>query len=155
MHYREATADDIKEIQRIRHAVRENIMSDPSLVTDADCLHYITHRGRGWVCEADKKIVGFAIADLQDHNIWALFLLPDYEGLGIGRQLHYLMLAWYFSQTKETVWLSTGRGTRAEGFYRNLGWSEAGPYGKGEIKFDMSFATWQKQKLVLRGKDSN
>ncbi|NTS42269.1 GNAT family N-acetyltransferase [Flavisolibacter sp. BT320] len=144
MHYRTALASDIPQIQQIRHAVKENVLSHPSLVTDEDCLRYLTQRGKGWVCETDNRLVGFAIADLQDHNIWALFLLPEYEGQGIGRQLHYRMLEWYFSQTRETVWLSTGKQTRAEKFYGRLGWKETGPYGNGETRFEMSFADWQK-----------
>src|SRR5690606_41991500 len=126
MNIREATIADIPQIQVVRHAGKENQLSDPGLVTDRDCEVYITQRGKGWVCEADGQIAGFAIADLQDHNIWALFLLPEYEGRGIGRQLHDTMLHWYFPQTKETVWLSTEAGTRAEKFYRRAGWKEAG-----------------------------
>jgi hypothetical protein len=52
------------------------------------------------------------------------------------------MLNWYFLKTKETVWLSTAPNTRAEKFYRNAGWREVGVYGKGEIKFEMSYEDW-------------
>lgn len=142
MQFREATVNDIKPIQDVRHSVRENVLSDPSLVTDDDCRDYLTRRGKGWVCEADGIIAGFAIADLQDHNIWALFLRPEFEGKGIGKILHTLMLDWYFSQTKETVWLSTEPRSRAEGFYRKMGWKEVGIHGKGEIKFEMSYDKW-------------
>ncbi|WP_245652212.1 GNAT family N-acetyltransferase [Rufibacter tibetensis] len=122
------------------------MLSNPALVTDADVEEYITNRGKGWVCEAEGKVVGFAIADLQDHNIWALFVDPEYEKKGIGRHLHDLMLEWYFSQTTETVWLGTGPGTRAETFYRTAGWQEVGTHGNDEIKFEMSSADWVKQK---------
>lgn len=143
MQYREARISDIPQIQSVRHSVKENVLSDPSLVTDANVEDYLTRRGKGWVCEVDKQVFGFAIADLQDHNIWALFLHPAYEGKGIGKALHDLMLDWYFLQTVETVWLSTEAHSRAEGFYRRMGWQEAGSYGKGEIKFLMDAATWQ------------
>jgi GNAT superfamily N-acetyltransferase len=133
---------DIPEIQIIRHSVKENILSDPNLVSDADCVEYITNRGKGWVYEINNLMVGFAIADLQENNIWALFILPEYEKNGIGKKLHDTMLKWYFSQTDKTVWLSTSPNTRAEKFYRNAGWREVGIYGKGEIKFEMSSAEW-------------
>jgi GNAT superfamily N-acetyltransferase len=141
---REATVNDIPQIQFVRNSVKENTLSDPALVTDADCESYITFRGKGWVCEIDHRIVGFAIADLQDHNIWALFIHPDYEQRGIGRTLHQTMLNWYFAQTKETVWLSTAFHTRAERFYRKAGWQEVGLYGSKEIKFEMTYSDWEK-----------
>ena len=143
---REATTRDISQIQLVRNSVKENPLSDPGLVTDADCAAYITERGKGWVCEVNDQIVGFAIADLQDKNIWALFMHPDFEGLGIGRQLHDTMLDWYFDQGKHDLWLSTAPGTRAEGFYRRSGWKENGTYGKGEIRFEMSKYDWNQRK---------
>ena len=142
MKIREALVTDIPEIQIIRHSVKENILSDPNLVSDADCVEYITNRGKGWVYEIINLMVGFAIADLQENNIWALFILPEYEKNGIGKKLHDTMLKWYFSQTDKTFWLSTSPNTRAEKFYRNAGWREVGVYGKGEIKFEMSSAEW-------------
>jgi GNAT superfamily N-acetyltransferase len=143
MHFREATIADIPAIQNVRHSVKENVLSDPSLVTDEHCADYISRRGKGWVCEVAGKVVGFAIADLDGHNIWALFLEPAFENRGIGKTLHNLMLDWYFSQQKETVWLSTEPASRAAGFYRVMGWQEAGTYGKAEIKFQMDYQRWQ------------
>ncbi len=140
MIFREATIADIPQIQIVRNAVKENRLSDPSVVTDDDCKIYITQKGKGWVCEIENNIVAFAIADLIDKNIWALFVRPAFESKGIGKKLHDEMLHWYFDQTKETVWLSTASNTRAEKFYRNAGWKQVGMYGKGEIKFEMSFA---------------
>lgn len=142
MIFREARILDIPQIQIVRHAVKENILSDPNLVTDQDCLDYLTIRGKGWVCEVENQIVGFAIADLQDNNIWALFLKPEFEKQGIGRQLHNTMLDWYFSQKTDTVWLSTTPGTRADQFYRKCGWTETGIYGTSQIKFEMTIENW-------------
>ena len=143
MIFREATTGDIKQIQIVRNSVRENTLSNPNLVTDEDCKQFITERGRGWVCEVDNTIVGFTIADLKENNIWALFLDPAFERKGIGRQLHKLMLDWYFSQTKTTVWLGTGFNTRAVDFYRKAGWVEVGLHGSDEIKFEMSYERWK------------
>jgi GNAT superfamily N-acetyltransferase len=145
MIYREAEIRDIAQMQVVRHSVKENMLSDPALVPDHDVEDYITRRGKGWVCEIDDKIVGFAIADLQDNNIWALFLHPDNEAKGIGKKLHQLMMDWYFSETKATVWLGTAPKSRAETFYRMQGWKEVGIHGKGEIKFEMDFNTWSGQ----------
>lgn len=147
MKFREATIADIPQIQRVRNAVKENVLSDPALVTDVDCIDYITRRGKGWVCEMDGRIVGFSVADLLEHNIWALFVDPDYEGKGIGKKLHSLMMDWYFSQTDKNVWLSTAPDSRAEGFYRKEGWIETGVYGKGEVKFEMQSENWKEKNV--------
>ena len=63
---------------------------------------------------------------------------------GIGKKLHDMMLEWYFSKTKEKVWLGTAPNTRAEMFYRMCGWKEVGKHGKGEIKFEMNFDNFGK-----------
>jgi GNAT superfamily N-acetyltransferase len=140
---KEATPSDVASMQVVRLAVRENILSDPSKVTNEDVLDYITRRGKGWIYKTDSKVVGFAIADLVDHNIWALFLLPAFEGKGIGRQLHETMLQWYFEHTDHPVWLSTERATRAEAFYTKAGWKNIGAYSTNEIKFEMTKEVWQ------------
>ncbi len=147
---REASIPDIPQIQVVRNSVKENRLSDPALVPDKDVEDYITRRGRGWVCEANDHVIAFAIVSLTDHNVWALFIQPGYERMGIGRKLHDEMIGWYFTQTSETIWLSTAPGTRAEQFYRAAGWNETGIYGKGEIKFEMTAAGW-KNRIMMNG----
>jgi GNAT superfamily N-acetyltransferase len=146
MELRIAIAEDVKGIQRVRHAVTENTLSDPALVPDTDVLDYILRRGRGWVATADNQIIGFSIVSVIDKNVWALFIDPTFEKKGIGRQLHDVMMDWYVDQTTDTCWLSTSPGTRAEGFYRKAGWIETGVYGKGEIRFEMSCSNWKQKK---------
>ena len=143
MIFREALITDIPQIQVVRNAVTENTLSDPALVPDKDIEDYIVNRGKGWVGEIDKTIVGFAIVSVTDNNVWALFIQPGYDKMGMGKKLHDIMMDWYFEQTNATIWLSTGPGTRAEQFYRKAGWLEVGIYGKGEIKFEMTAAQWK------------
>lgn len=142
MSLREAQLEDISQIQVVRNSVKENQLSNPALVPDADVADYLFNRGKGWVWETDETIVGFAIISLVDKNVWALFIDPGFEKKGIGRQLHTKMMNWYFAQTNEAVWLSTAPGTRAEQFYRQAGWKETGLHGKGEIKFEMRSDDW-------------
>ena len=151
MIFREATITDIPQIQVVRHSVKENILSDPSLVTDKDCEEFLTERGKGWVCEIEGQVVGFSIADLKENNVWALFLKPEFEGQRIGKKLHDLMLDWYFLQTKNTIWLGTEFNTRAEKFYELQGWEKVGLHGSNETKFEMTYEKWKalnKQKSV-------
>lgn len=149
MLFRQASVADIPQIQVVRNSVKENMLSDPALVPDSDVEDYITRRGRGWVCESAGIIVGFSIISVQDHNVWALFIQPGYEGMGIGQRLHDEMMNWYFQQTDQTIWLSTSPGTRADAFYRRAGWREAGLYGKGETRFEMTAPEWKSRPQVL------
>ncbi len=140
--YREAKIEDIKQIQVVRNSVKENALSNPALVSDKDCEEFITVRGKGWVCEVDNTIVGFSIVDLKENNIWALFVKPEFEKKGIGKELYTRMMDWYFDQTKTPVWLGTAPDTRAEKFYEKLGWVKTGTVNKGETKFEMSYKSW-------------
>lgn len=142
MSIRQALESDIDELFSVRMAVRENVLNNPSLVTNEICKAYITERGRGWVYMTDNRIAGFGIADLEGNSIWALFVLPGYERQGIGRKLHDTMLEWYFTKTGTTLWLTTEPGTRAEKFYRSAGWKDAG-YKHGEVKFEMTAEEWR------------
>jgi len=143
---RVATSADIPQIQIVRNAVKENMLSNPALVPDKDVEDYIHNRGKGWVCEEDGEIVGFSIVSIRDHNVWVLFVQPGHDKKGIGKKLHDEMMNWYFSQVNETIWLGTAPGTRAESFYRRAGWTEVGLHGKGEIKFEMTADDWKKNK---------
>ena len=143
MIFREAELADIPQIQVVRNAVTENMLSNPDLVPDKDVEDYITNRGKGWVCEIDKTIVGFAIVSVTDNNVWALFVQPGYDKKGIGKKLHDVMMDWYFNQTSTTIWLGTSPGTRVDQFYRKAGWKEAGAYGKGEVKFEITAVQWK------------
>ena len=143
MNFRVATVNDIPQMMIIRFSVKENVLSNPALVTEKDCEEYLTKRGKGWVCEIDSTVVGFAIVDMIENNVWALFIQPGFDKKGVGRKLQEEMVNWYFAQTTKTLWLGTAPGTRAENFYRKSGWKEAGMHGKGEIKFEMTSGNWR------------
>lgn len=144
MIFREATVHDIDNYMIVRMLVKENVLNNPALVTKEDNIAYLTTDGKGWVCEIDNQIVGFAIVGLVQKSVWALFVHPDFEQRGIGTSLHNIMLQWYFEQTQETIWLGTAPMTKADKFYTKKGWSNVGFYGD-EIKFEMCFDKWKKQ----------
>jgi GNAT superfamily N-acetyltransferase len=142
MIFREARLTDIKGMQIVRNAVRENRLSDPRVIADKDYLPFLGLAGKGWVCLADEEIVGFSFVDIVHRNVWALFVTPAFEKRGIGKTLHAMMLNWYFAQHSEPLWLSTAPNTRAETFYGKQGWVKTGLYGKGEIKFEITRESW-------------
>ena len=69
--------------------------------------------------------------------IWALFLLPEWEGQGLGRDLLERAVGWLWGEGCESIWLTTEPGSRAEGFYAHLGWTRAGMTDKGEVRFEL------------------
>ena len=142
MHFREARKDDIEQMHQVRVAVKENPLPDPDLISANEYEDFMFNRGKGWVCVEKDNIIGFAIVDLKESNVWALFIQPGYEGKGIGKKLHDEMLDWYFAQTGETIWLGTAPKTRAENFYDKAGWKRIGIRPNGEIKFEMTKEIW-------------
>ena len=115
-------------------AVRENRLTS-SVITEADYVAAIEEHGRGWVVEDARKIVGFAVGDARDGNIWALFVHPDHERRGHGRRLHDAMVAWLRSRGLERLWLTTEAGTRAQRFYEAAGWQADGRTKGGSIRY--------------------
>jgi GNAT superfamily N-acetyltransferase len=146
MKFRIADLSDIAQMQVVRHLVKENTLSDPNLVPDKDVAYYITEKGKGWVAETGGKITGFSIVDLHDKSVWALFVDPVHAEKGVGKELHRLMIEWYFSQTDDTIVLGTAPNTRAERFYALQGWKNVGSYSNGETKFELTFKDWTNRK---------
>lgn len=128
----------------IRGRVRENRLSDPSRVQPHHCEEML-RVGRGWVAEVDGDVVGFAIVDLRDASVWALFVDPDFERQGVGRQLHDTMVADVFGSGRDHLSLSTDLHTRAEKFYRSAGWQESGRNSIGEVCFRLDKHQWPGQ----------
>ncbi|MRW90033.1 GNAT family N-acetyltransferase [Duganella sp. FT80W] len=109
-------------MSKIRLAVRENMLPDPSRITEQMYRDYLELLGRGWVAETEDGIVGFSYANSTDSSIWALFIAPEHEGRGYAKQLLQLATTWLFEQGNDCVRLSTGKATRADRFYAAQGW---------------------------------
>jgi len=130
-----AVRADVPEIQRVRHAVRENRLTSTT-ISDEDVIEAIERTGRGWVMELDGRIVGFSVGNAETGNIWALFMEPEHERHGHGRRLHDEMVSWLWSRGLHRLWLTTAPGTRAETFYERAGWMNAGRTPSGEVLFE-------------------
>lgn len=120
--FREAVCADIPQMTRIRLAVTENVLRDPTRITPQMYADFLEKDGRGWVALVDGDVVAFSYANRIDGSIWALFVDPRFEGQGLGKQLLSLTTDWLFSLGFSRVTLSTGAGTRAAQFYTRLGW---------------------------------
>lgn len=138
MHIRQALLSDIHRLLEIRLSVRENQLLDPGSVTEELCADYLTNRGIGWVCDIKNIVAGFAILDMANKEVWALFIHPDFEANGIGSLLHDTMIAYYFEHHESALTLSTEPNTRAHRFYLKKGWKVAGINEKSEVKLTLS-----------------
>lgn len=141
MFFREAKTSDIAHMHQVRTSVHENKLSDFNRITPADYKLMLEERGKGWVCEVNDGIAGFAIVDLQAANVWALFVRPEQESNFIGRMLHDMMIAWCFARQVPGLWLTTAPNTRAEKFYLKAGWTKTGVMPNGEIRFELENKT--------------
>lgn len=137
MKYREAIRTDIKEMHRIRVAVKQNRLTSTAL-TESHYIPEIEVTGKGWVAEDDGQIVGFGIANKQTQSIWALFVEPDYEGKGIGKYLLQQMVTWLCSEGAQAISLGTEPGTRAEQLYLKSGWQSKGLQSNGDMLFELA-----------------
>lgn len=134
---RTAGHDDIHRIVAIRASVRENQLSDPSMVTAADVAWFVEH-GPIHVWQDSKGVQGFAAGDPRDGSIWALFVDPAFEGQGIGQVLINAACDSLRQAGHRVATLRTGERTRAERFYVKNGWTAQGLDARGEVSFTKS-----------------
>ncbi len=145
LEFRQATVADIPEMSRIRIAVKENALSNPGRITEAMYRDYLEALGRGWVAELDGAMIGFSYADRTDASIWALFVDPEREGLGAGKQLLRLVVDWLFEIGNDEIRLGTAAGTRADRFYAAQGWTREDMKDDVEVWFRLRRADWRQR----------
>lgn len=133
---RSARVPDIPAIQRVRASVNENRLVS-TVISDEDVRTAIEETGRGWVVEKDGEVVAFAIGNAMTGNIWALFVHPEHERRGYGRQLHDTMVNCLWVAGLDRLWLTTEPGTRAQRFYQAAGWRLAGTTDRGELRYEL------------------
>ena len=82
----------------------------------------------GYVCLVDEKIVGYCFGEKETGEILVLVVLPDYENLGIGKELLNRVVSDFRNIGHKSLFLgcSTDPKSRSYGFYRHLGWISTG-----------------------------
>jgi GNAT superfamily N-acetyltransferase len=138
--FREATGADLPGISRVRTSVVENLLTIDQLeergITNASVAASFLTDSKGWVAVQGDEIVAFSIADRATRSIFALFVLPAYEGWGIGSGLLDSALGWLWDNGAERVWLTTGPGTKAVRFYEKRGWKCTGKGPRGDLRYE-------------------
>ncbi|WP_460135124.1 N-acetyltransferase family protein [Pseudomonas sp. S1_E04] len=134
-----ANLADIEAIFAIRTSVHENHLSRDQLaemgITPKTIRQAMLEAPCAWVAEVDGVPVGFSMADIEDGCVFAAFVLPEFEGHGLGRSLMDKAEAFLF-QHHQTIWLETAEASRASGFYRTLGWQFVERLSEGDIRFE-------------------
>ena len=135
---RRARLEDLDEIYDVRQSATENRLYDSREVFFEIARPLVADR-LCWVCEApNRRIVGFGAVDAAAGAIDVLYVRPDSEGRGIGKGLLRKCCDDLLLRGQRIVWLTTGEGTRAEGFYRKLGWRSFPSKTPGEVLFRRS-----------------
>jgi len=146
MTLRLATPADIPRLIEIRGAVRENRLRDPASIGAGDYAPYVEDR-RCWLWDEAGTVLGFAALDpasplglsgAAGAAVWALFVVPQAQGRGIGRALLGALVADARRLGLAALTLSTEKGSRAEAFYREAGWRGAGRDAHGDTMLALS-----------------
>lgn len=138
---REARGTDLPGISRVRTSVTENLLTREQLdqrgITEASVAASFLADSKGWVALSGDEVVAFAIADRASRSIFALFVLPQFEGRGLGSRLFDLALDWLWDNGADLVWLTTGPGTKAARFYERRGWVATGTDPTGDVRYEL------------------
>jgi ribosomal protein S18 acetylase RimI-like enzyme len=132
MKFRVIIAADVPELFKVRVATRENALSLAQLadlgITEDSVRLMLQKTHRGWLCEIEGRIAGFAIGNGDTGEMWVIAVLPEFEGMGIGSKLLGLVEEWLFYFGWDEIWLTTDMDTtlRAFGFYLKHGWTDSG-----------------------------
>jgi GNAT superfamily N-acetyltransferase len=120
---------DLPAITRIRTSVTENHLSveqmaEIGITHDSVAADMTEGNLACWVALEDGEVVGFSLADRRDASVFGLFMDAAHERKGHGSGLLAACEDWLKQQGHAEARLTTGRDTRALGFYLRRGWQE-------------------------------
>ena len=131
--FRKMRARDLPAVFELRVSTRENAVTMEELehdygITPASLAEAMAADVKGWLCEEQGLVVGFAMGDRSNGEVQVVAVRPGYEGKGIGKRLLGLVQTWLHEQGHQEIWLLSNpdSGVRAHGFYRKLGWQPTG-----------------------------
>ena len=138
---RAATVDDVDTLITIRTSVVQNHMSVEQMADLGITPQALTDTLRtapcAWVAEVDGQAAAFSMVDLEAGEVFAMFVLPTHENLGLGRQLMAEAEAALFEHHDRLYLITDGRDEiRANGFYQRLGWLNAGVADGDDVRYE-------------------
>jgi len=125
---RPAQLSDVENIFIVRTSVTENHLSREEMrvmgITESTVSNMIKEGHCAWVAtNDDDDVVGFSMISTERGSLFGLFVLPSYEGRGIGRRLTKIAEQELFKH-HDVAWLETDKNSRAAKFYMELGWTK-------------------------------
>ncbi len=79
-----------------------------------------------WVAKYGEKIVGFCAASREKQDrIWAIYVLPEYQGKKVGKTLFVNALEWIGEADKILINVASYN-DKAINFYKSFGFTESG-----------------------------
>lgn len=126
--YRPLQDSDLRAVYEIRFSTIENLIHEEHVkyLQREQALEDI-RQGGGWMCRYGEKEIGFCLPlFIPEPYLGAIFVVPEFQGRGVGKQLMKLAMDWFQKKGAKDIILETDRGSKAEGFYRHFGWKENG-----------------------------
>ena len=140
-----ANAEDTPAFIALRGKTRQNAVSQERLAEvgiTADTWAAMMRSGSlpGYVCQCGGQLAGYCFGERDTGEIIVLALLPEFEGLGIGKTLLELVMTELRAHGHQRLFLgcSDDPASRSYGFYRYLGWTSTGEtdkYGDEVLEF--------------------
>ena len=134
-----ALSSDIDGIFDVRTSVKENHLSREEMekmgITESSVIDMIEKNRCAWIAVDNGKVIGFSMILPDEGSLFAAFVLPEYEGRGVGRSLVELAEQELFKH-HEVAWLETDQNSRAAKFYRRLGWVEKENVSESDIRLE-------------------
>jgi GNAT superfamily N-acetyltransferase len=135
--FRDLKSQDFERCIEIRGMTRDNpipaeILQEFGVTKDAWVPLVRDKRIVGVIAEYNDEVIGFCSGDVNTGKVLALALLPEFEGLGLGKNILVLVADKIFSLGRDKLWLAASPNPeiRAHGFYRHLGWVPTGVIDK-------------------------
>jgi len=143
---RAAAPDDLRVMFDIRGLVDENRMSRSELaavgITEETVRSRLGPQLAAWVAGIDGEVVGYSMADRLRGCVYAIFVLPAFQGRGIGGALLDRASVFLFGCGFGRIFLNTDASTRAYRFYLREGWVDAGESNGTERRLELSARSW-------------
>jgi GNAT superfamily N-acetyltransferase len=121
---------DIPDLFRVRTVTDENRLTLEELaalgINEQSVAEKLRGNFKGWLCEDNGAVVGFAMGDKSTGEMWVIAVLPSHICRGIGGALLEKVDGWLFSEGCQELWLTTDidPSLRAYTFYIKHGWED-------------------------------